>query len=86
MEPTVMILQSEYDRLRGIEESYEALQKAYETLHLRVVAEAVRPPVIEPSEAEKIKRELSQVLDTNSRLVIQNDIFRNMLRSLMDAL
>ena len=76
------ISQDEHKRLLGIEESYKTLEKAYAQLTDRIV----RPPVIEPSEAENTKRELNQVLDTNSRLVIQNDIFRNMLRSIMDAI
>jgi len=54
-------------------------------MHLRIVAEATRPPVIEPNKTKNTKHKLIQVRDTNSRLVIQNDILRDMLRSLVDA-
>lgn len=80
----ITIPKDEHKRLRGIEESYKALQKAYETLVERTVANAVRPPVIEPSEAEKNKRELAQLKESVQFLRTGNDQLRQVLIYIVD--
>lgn len=76
------ISQDEHKRLLGIAESYTALQKAYAQLTDRIA----RPPVIEPSEAEKNKRDLETAMSRIRELHGHNDRLRAAVNALVECL
>lgn len=82
MRITVGIEQEEYNRLLELDASYAALQKAYQ----RLAEQVTRPPIIEPSEAEKNKRELEAAMSRIRELHGHNDRLRAAVNALVECL